>query len=827
MSSAFPVPAVSPTEPVADDRPEESQQRRRRVPPEALLEGLNDSQRVAVVHEGTPLLVVAGAGSGKTRVLTRRIAWLIAARGVHPGSILAITFTNKAAAEMRERVAALVGGRARIMWVSTFHSACVRILRREGKRLGYSSSFSIYDDADSRRLMTLVCRDMELDPKRYNPRAVLGWVSNAKNELVDAETAASGAQNTLEQTYADAYSRYQRRLHEANALDFDDLIMSTVHLLEAFPDVREAYRRRFRHVLVDEYQDTNHAQYALVRALCAPRPAKRTVDGDLVGSDRAEPEDPSADPAELMVVGDSDQSIYAFRGASIRNILEFESDFPSARSILLEQNYRSTQTILSTANAIIARNSARKAKNLWSDAGDGPKVVGYVADDEHAEAQFVADEVDRLGDEQLARPCDAAVFYRTNAQSRVFEEVFIRVGLPYKVVGGVRFYERREVKDALAYLRALVNPDDAVSLRRILNMPKRGIGDRAEACVAAFAERERISFWQALRRSDEVPGLATRSRGAIGSFVSLLEGLQALAVAGEPADAVLEAVFARSGYLAELEASPDPQDESRVENLAELIAVAREFVHDREDALDDAGDDDGSVPDVLAVGAEGEPAPGSLGAFLERVALVADSDSIPDAADGDGVVTLMTLHTAKGLEFPVVFLTGLEDSVFPHIRSLGDPKELEEERRLAYVGITRAQERLYLSRATTRSAWGAPSSNPASRFLGEVPDELVDWRRTEGAATTWGSSVIGSGRAVTTHRSPAAMTSPSSLPGRRTGGTRPIPSLSPGDRVVHDSFGMGTVVALQGSGESSVASVDFGSEGVKRLLLRYAPVEKL
>ncbi|MBA2531543.1 MAG: DNA helicase PcrA [Nocardioidaceae bacterium] len=793
MSSAFPVPAVSPTEPVADDRPEESQ-RRRRPPPETLLDGLNDSQRAAVVHEGSPLLVVAGAGSGKTRVLTRRIAWLIGARRAHPGSILAITFTNKAAAEMRERVVALVGGRARIMWVSTFHSACVRILRTEIKRFGFSSAFSIYDEADSRRLMTLVCRDMELDPKRFNPRAVLNWVSNAKNELLDHEAAKDRAQNSLEQTYAEAYSRYQRRLREANALDFDDLIMMTVHLLQAFPEVRETYRRRFRHVLVDEYQDTNSAQYALIRELCAPQ-------ADEVASG----------PAELFVVGDSDQSIYAFRGANIRNIMEFEQDFPSARTILLEQNYRSTQNILSTANAIIARNSARKAKNLWSDAGDGPLVVAYVADDEHAEAQFVADEVDRLGDDGLARPCEAAVFYRTNAQSRVFEEVFIRVGLPYKVVGGVRFYERKEVKDALAYLRVLVNPDDAVSVRRILNVPKRGIGDRTEACVAVFAERERISFWQGLRRADEVPGLAARSMKALTSFVALIDGLSVLVAADEPADAVLEAALSRSGYLVELEGSPDPQDESRVENLSELVAVAREFVH--ADDVDDADRD----PD--------EPRVGSLAAFLERVALVADSDSIPDADDSDGVVTLMTLHTAKGLEFPVVFLTGLEDSVFPHVRSLGDPKELEEERRLAYVGVTRAQSRLYVSRAVMRSAWGAPAHNPPSRFLAEIPSELVEWRRTEEAATTWDSVVIGAGVGAT-HRQ-AAMTSPSSLPVRRASGTRPVLSLTPGDRVVHDSFGMGTVVALQGSAESSVASVDFGSEGVKRLLLRYAPLQKL
>ncbi|MGI8615146.1 MAG: DNA helicase PcrA [Nocardioidaceae bacterium] len=767
-----------------------------------LLAGLNDSQRAAVTHEGGPLLVVAGAGSGKTRVLARRIAWTIRQRGAHPGSILAITFTNKAAAEMRERVVDLVGGRARIMWVSTFHSACVRILRKEISRFGYSSSFSIYDATDSRRLVTLVCRELDMDPKRHNPRAVLAWISNHKNELRDHEEVARSAASGLEESYASAYSLYQRRLREANAVDFDDLIMLTVHLLRAFPDVRETYRRRFRHVLVDEYQDTNHAQYALVRELCSPAAGSTEVP-----------------PAELMVVGDSDQSIYAFRGANIRNILEFEQDFPDASTILLEQNYRSTQTILNAANAVISRNPHRRAKNLWSDAGDGPKIVGYVADDEHAEAQFVAEEVDRLSDDQAARPGDTAVFYRTNAQSRVFEEVFIRVGLPYKVVGGVRFYERREIKDALAYLKVLANPDDIVSLRRILNVPKRGIGDRAEACVEAFSARERSSFWAALRSAEEVPGLATRSHKAIAAFVTMIDELAAMAEAGEPADVVLEAVLARSGYLDELEESADPQDETRVENLAELVAVAREFVQEADSAL-------GAVQEVR------EPddpedlglQPGSLAAFLERVSLVADADSIPDDDDGGaGVVTLMTLHTAKGLEFPVVFLTGLEDSVFPHARALGDPKELEEERRLAYVGVTRARRRLYLSRASVRSAWGAPMHNPASRFLDEVPDDLVDWRRTGDAATTWDSGAATPSAATIRTRGNAR-----TLPSRSSAAnTRPILALSPGDRVVHDSFGMGTVVSLQGQHEQSVAAVDFGSEGVKRLLLRYAPLEKL
>jgi DNA helicase-2/ATP-dependent DNA helicase PcrA len=805
MSVMFPIPdlavqTASVSDPAdGDEAAAEAPARRRRITPEEILAGLNESQRAAVVHEGSPLLVVAGAGSGKTRVLTRRIAWLLAERGVHPGSILAITFTNKAAAEMRERVGELVGGRAKIMWVSTFHSACVRILRREISRFGYKSTFSIYDDADSRRLMTLVCRDLDLDPKRYNPRQVLNYVSNAKNELLDSDEVTKRAKNHLEQTFAECYASYQARLREANALDFDDLIMTTVHLLQAFPEVRETYRRRFRHVLVDEYQDTNHAQYVLVRELCGPSTAKRTVDGDPVGAQKRSASDedaPAVEPAELMVVGDADQSIYAFRGASIRNILQFELDFPSARTVVLEQNYRSTQTILSVANAVISRNPNRKPKNLWSDAGDGDRIVGYVADDEHDEAQFVADEIDSLSDKEAAKPGEVAIFYRTNAQSRVFEEIFIRVGLPYKVVGGVRFYERREVRDALAYLRLLVNPTDTVSLRRILNVPRRGIGDRAEACVTALASQDRITFWEALRGAAQAPGMNTRSLNAINAFVTLIDDLQMLVDSGAPADDVLEAVLSRSGYLEELEESTDPQDETRVENLAELVAVAREFTDDN-------------------------PA-GSLGDFLERVALVADSDQIPDAdTDGSGVVTLMTLHTAKGLEFPVVFLTGLEDGVFPHVRALGDVNELEEERRLAYVGLTRARERLYVSRAVVRSAWGAPQHNPQSRFLAEIPESLIDWRRTQAAQTSWAPSSVSSRRVD--NRPAANFTTTVNS----TNQTRPTPNLAPGDRVVHDSFGMGTVVSVQGQGDQAVAAVDFGSNGVKRLLLRYAPVEKL
>lgn len=783
-----------------------------------LLDGLNEPQRAAVTHAGAPLLVVAGAGSGKTRVLTRRIAWLINERKAHPGSILAITFTNKAAAEMKERVEALVGKRARIMWVSTFHSACVRILRKEIDRVGFKSNFSIYDAADSKRLMTLVLRDLELDPKKYQPNAVLHWVSDQKNELRDAEDAAKEARNSFEEAYAKAFSNYQRRLREANALDFDDLIMTTVHLLQAFPDVRENYRRRFRHVLVDEYQDTNHAQYSLIQQLCGQ---SFEIDTALEeqGAEAAE----RVEPSELMVVGDADQSIYAFRGADIRNIMDFEQDFPDATTILLEQNYRSTQTILSAANSVIGNNRGRKPKRLWTDAGAGERIVGYVSDDEHDEARFVSEEIDKLTDDAGVRPADVAVFYRTNAQSRVFEEVFIRTGQPYKVVGGVRFYERKEVRDALAYLRMLVNTADEISLRRVLNTPKRGIGERAEACIAALADRDRITFWEALTRAADAPGLATRSLKNIEAFVAIIQELQSMVEADERPDVILESVLERSGYLTELEASDDPQDGTRVENLAELVAVAREFAEDPQPgpSADPAEVEAGTV----AVG---------LGDFLERVALVADADQIPDSPDGDdtGVVTLMTLHTAKGLEFPVVFLTGLEDGVFPHQRSLGDQPELEEERRLAYVGLTRAQSRLYISRALVRSAWGAPSHNPASRFLDELPVDLVDWRRTAAEQTRWGRSDLSGGSTRLGVPTDAGRRNFSSAALRADAASkakpaREIPSLSPGDRVAHDSFGLGTVVAVEGAAEKSVASIDFGSEGVKRLLLRYAPVEKL
>ncbi|MGF1646320.1 MAG: DNA helicase PcrA [Kineosporiaceae bacterium] len=762
---------------------------------EELLADLNPAQRTAVAHEGSPLLVVAGAGSGKTRVLTYRIAYALAARGVRPGEVLAITFTNKAAGEMRERVAALVGPAAQRMLVSTFHSACVRILRREATKLGLRSQFSIYDAADSQRLLALVARDLGLDPRKYPPRSLASQISALKNELVDHETYASrvaaGATPT-EILVADVYRRYTARLREASALDFDDLIMTTVHLLQVFPETAEHYRRRFRHVLVDEYQDTNHAQYVLVRELVggyAGAGAGTPVPGEGEGQ-------LAVPPAELTVVGDADQSIYAFRGASIRNILEFEADYPDARVVLLEQNYRSTQTVLDAANAVISRNPDRRPKNLWTDAGPGEPVVGYVADSEADEAAFVVEEIDRLRDGHGYAYGDVAVFYRTNAQSRAIEDVLVRTGVPYVVVGGTRFYERREIKDALAYLRALANPDDTVNLRRIVNVPKRGIGDKAEQAVADFATARGVSFGAALERLDEFAAtLVSRSVAALRRFADLMAELRGYTAAGASIATLLQAVLDRSGYIDDLRESHDPQDASRLENLAELVSVAQEF--------------EVSQPD------------GTLADFLERTSLVADADELPDAPrDGidAGRVTLMTLHTAKGLEFPVVFLTGMEDGVFPHLRTLDDPTQIAEERRLAYVGITRARQRLYLTRALVRSAWGQPTSAPASRFLDEVPSALVTWRReapppTHSAPSPW--------------RSAPALARVAARPGVRSPGNRTPIAVSAGERVHHDTFGDGVVVVVDGAGERAIATVDFGLLGEKRLLLRYAPLTKV
>ena len=740
----------------------------------ALTDGLNPQQQEAVQHAGSPLLVVAGAGSGKTRVLTRRIAYLLAERNVAPYEVLAITFTNKAAGEMKERVAELVGDRARSMWVSTFHSACVRILRKEAQLLGYSNSFTIYDQSDSLRLITLVMRDMNLDSKKYAPRAVQSLISSAKNELQGPADYLNQSKNQFDQIVADVYAIYQKRLTSANSMDFDDLIAKTVEVLQRHPEARAKYRSRFRHILVDEYQDTNHAQYILIK--------------ELVGDVRD-----GFPIAELCVVGDADQSIYAFRGANIRNILQFEADYPQARTILLEQNYRSTQNILSAANSVISNNENRKEKNLWSESGAGSTLVGHVAESEHDEAEFVVSEISRLRDLGKSNPGDTAIFYRTNAQSRVFEEVFLRSGIPYKVVGGVRFYERREVKDFLAYLRVLVNPEDEVSLRRIINTPKRGIGDRALDLIDLHANARGLTFWQSLCEVESNQEIAARSASSIIEFVKLIQSLQTLVEAKTRPSVIAQAVLEQSGLLAELSDSSDPQDEVRVENLEELVAVATEY-------------EEGEVD-------EGEEI--SLVGFLEDVSLVADADQIPEGEDHGGVVTMMTLHTAKGLEFPTVFLTGMEEGIFPHSRTLGDPEELQEERRLAYVGLTRARENLFITRAEYRSSWGAPNYNAPSRFLSEIPDSVIEWNEVQEKASPISSSNRSSIRRNFAAPKPTGKSSSNTM------------QLEVGERVSHDTFGLGTVVAVTGAGDRAEATINFGSFGEKRLLLRYAPVEKL
>ena len=877
-----------------------NQPQRPSVDPDSLTRGLNDRQREAVTHAGSPLLILAGAGSGKTRVLTHRIAYLLATGRARAGQILAITFTNKAAAEMRERAGSLVGDDARRMWVSTFHSACVRLLRYEHEAAGLSSSFTIYDAQDSQRLIQMVLKAQDVDIKRFTPKMVAARISDAKNELIGpARYADLAGKDPVSRIVAAAYVEYDKRMRASNALDFDDLIMRTVELLRDNPLIAEHYHRRFRHILVDEYQDTNHAQYVLVRTLV----------GD--GSD-------GVTPAELTVVGDSDQSIYAFRGATIRNIEEFERDFAGARTILLEQNYRSTQNILSAANAVIARNTGRRAKNLWTASGDGALITLDAADSEHDEARFVVGEIDRLS-EVGTDWGDIAIFYRTNAQSRALEELLVRQGIPYRVVGGTRFYERREIKDALAYLQVISNPDDTVAARRILNVPKRGIGAKAEEAIAAHAARYGISFGTALRhlwvragcpagegegididalaRSaspdeasagssaptssaqgagenpavsaaedksaaaapassrtapeatgaanpartpdpasvPEVVGITARAAKSAAAFWGLIETLRAAESRGASQADILEEVLDRTGYLAELRRSDDPQDASRVENLAELHSVAGAF------AADAPG--------------------GTLADFLERVALVADSDQVPAEGERGGQVTLMTVHTAKGLEFPVVFVTGMEDGTFPHQRSLGDESELEEERRLAYVAITRARERLYLTRAAVRSAWGTPQEMPPSRFLDDIPAELLDVRR---AATSgermrasyggsYGSGSYGSGSHGRSRgsdgRDPWGDTDTGAFGSGRRGAAaqpsgvrkvtrmgvasaaksaddKPVLSLKVGDRIKHATLGVGTVTGVEGEGPRTVARIRFGV-GEKRLLVRMAPMEKI
>ena len=978
-----------------------------------LVGDLNPQQAEAVQYRGPALLIGAGAGSGKTRVLTRRIAYILSQMNAWPSQVLAITFTNKAAAEMRERLEALIGPVARRMWVSTFHSACVRILRRDGRSIGLDSGFSIYDTADCERLVKMIAADLNVDVKRYTPRVILTRISDYKNNLEDwrerlcrhapdyrpgqkGYTVTAGGD--VEALYAVMYAEYQHRLAAANAVDFDDLIGRTVELLRTDADVARYYRGKFRYILVDEYQDTNHAQYVLVREL-AGVDATRTPDaagaagmsgmsgmpGTSAGETIAVPasmpgaaapvaafsasapaagvpaapvaptfdfgwgedewggwDEPSpsfaASPAApaspgmggglpfgmtgaaattapvaptasstatagregqawITVVGDSDQSIYAFRGADIRNIQDFEQDFPNAKTIMLEQNYRSTQTILDAANAVIARNEGRQPKRLWTALGKGEPIVGYAADNPQQEARWITGEIARLHGEEGIAYTDMAIMYRANAQSRSLEEALINAGLPYQLVGGTRFYERREIKDVIAYLQAIVNPADDVNMRRILNVPKRGLGAKAEEVVAGHADAHALTFYGAIERLDEIEGVPTRTAKQLRVFRDLMAGLRDFAAdpANRPSQIVAE-VLARTGMLDELRASEDPQDASRVENLSQLQSVAAEFEQNTPDA--------------------------TLAGFLETTALVADSDQLPSEGEDSGKVTLMTLHTAKGLEYPVVFLTGMEQGTFPHARAMEDASELSEERRLAYVGITRAKRRLYVTRAAVRAQWGQAADMTPSQFLDEIPAELIDWKRREAGmermraswggddefggwgdddfgssfggspyggsygargssygsrsygssesyGSSYGSSYGGSrprggsrsygssgssygGGSSYGSRSGSSGTSGTSRNGKvttrraapKTGAGAPgaaaatssslrkdngldIADFHIGDRITHDQYGLGKVVDAQDKGRNSVITVDFGSAGVKRLMLRVAPIEKL
>jgi DNA helicase-2/ATP-dependent DNA helicase PcrA len=747
-----------------------------------LLAGLNPVQREAVTAPpDVPLLVVAGAGSGKTRVLTNRVGWLIGEHRASPFALLAITFTNKAAGEMKERVGTLVGPVAHRMWVSTFHSACARILRREAGQLGIRSSFSIYDQSDSVRLVDYVRRDLNLDPKRFPARRLASQISTLKNELVTADQALDQAAGPAERRVAEVYREYQRRLLEGSAADFDDLLLLAVRLFREHPDVLERWRKRFRHVLVDEFQDTNGAQWELVRLL-------------------------SEEHRSVMVVGDQDQSVYKFRGADYRNLMRFEEAFPDATVIVLEQNYRSTQRILDAANAVILNNAARRPKHLWTEQVGGELITRYHAQDEHDEAAYVAHGIARLTDTEGYNFSDIAVFYRTNAQSRVIEETLVRAGHPYRVVGGVRFYDRREVKDTLAYLRALVNPDDEVSWRRIVNVPKRGVGDTSVGKVSAYAQEHGMTFRDALHRADAA-GVSGKALGGIRDLLDILAEVEG--AAGVGVAPVVQAVLEDTGYLAELEAERSIEAEARLENLQELVGVCREF----DDALE-AGDVAG-LAGIASGSGDGETSAVPAGldrvqAFLEAVSLVTDLDDI----EGEKrVITLMTLHSAKGLEFPVVFLTGLEDGVFPHMRSLGEPDELEEERRLCYVGITRARERLYLCHAWSRMLFGRTDFYPPSRFLSEIPEELVEVLGEE--------RPVGGGRGA--HREAVVSAALASNAGRAAR----LPGLRVGDDVGHDTFGEGVVLDVIGEGEKAEAVIRFRDAGEKRLLLAWAPLQKL
>ena len=861
------------------------------INPQSLLEGLNPQQSKAVQYTGPALLIGAGAGSGKTRVLTRRIAWILANRKAWPSQILAITFTNKAAAEMRERLASLIGNSANSMWVSTFHSACVKILRAHGDSIGLKSGFSIYDSSDCERLVKIIASELNIDIKKFTPKLLLSKISDFKNNLVtwqenlknyapDYKPGASvsgassfNAAGNADALYAAVYAEYQNRLSVSNAVDFDDLIMLTVKLLRQNPQVSAYYKRKFRYILVDEYQDTNHAQYVLIRELAG-------VDDYSTDStvSSVSPDSTQLPQSSITVVGDSDQSIYAFRGADIRNIQDFEQDFPSATTIMLEQNYRSTQTILDAANAVISNNANRKPKKLWTSLGKGSPIVGYVADNAQGEASWVAQEIARLAGEDGVNYSDIAIMYRANSQSRSLEDALIKSGLPYQLVGGTKFYERREVKDALAYLQSIANPDDDVNMRRILNVPKRGLGARAESQITSYAKENSISFWSALSQIDKIAeqiGISSRTFNALKSFRDLMTSLIDFMKANDSKPSkVVENVLNESGLLQDLRESKDPQDEFRVDNLSQLQSVAAEYEQ--------------NTPDANVAG------------FLETTALVADSDQLPDQGEDTGKVTLMTLHTAKGLEYPVVFLTGMEQGTFPHSRCVDNQKELCEERRLAYVGITRAKKILYVTWASERSQWGKSAEMIQSQFLDEIPADLISWKRKEAdvmraglrgagsdfdrdfdsdfgsdggwdydsyttyggssyrkshygksySSKSYGSNSYGksygskSGKVTTriARKSSASyqhqsftsnlQSSASSLSYKKQGLQEKdnhlnINDFHEGDKISHDTYGLGTVLKTQDKGRNSIITVDFGSDGVKRLMLRVAPIEKL
>lgn len=863
------------------------------INPQSLLEGLNPQQSKAVQYTGPALLIGAGAGSGKTRVLTRRIAWILANRKAWPSQILAITFTNKAAAEMRERLASLIGNSANSMWVSTFHSACVKILRAHGDSIGLKSGFSIYDSSDCERLVKIIASELNIDIKKFTPKLLLSKISEFKNNLVtwqenlknyapDYKPGASvsgassfNAAGNADAIYAAVYAEYQNRLSVSNAVDFDDLIMLTVKLLRQNPQVSAYYKRKFRYILVDEYQDTNHAQYVLIRELAGVDDAG--VD-DYSTDSTVSPDSTQLPQSSITVVGDSDQSIYAFRGADIRNIQDFEQDFPSATTIMLEQNYRSTQTILDAANAVISNNANRKPKKLWTSLGKGSPIVGYVADNAQGEASWVAQEIARLAGEDGVNYSDIAIMYRANSQSRSLEDALIKSGLPYQLVGGTKFYERREVKDALAYLQSIANPDDDVNMRRILNVPKRGLGARAESQITSYAKENSISFWSALSQIDKIAeqiGISSRTFNALKSFRDLMTSLIDFMKANDSKPSkVVENVLNESGLLQDLRESKDPQDEFRVDNLSQLQSVAAEYEQ--------------NTPDANVAG------------FLETTALVADSDQLPDQGEDTGKVTLMTLHTAKGLEYPVVFLTGMEQGTFPHSRCVDNQKELCEERRLAYVGITRAKKILYVTWASERSQWGKSAEMIQSQFLDEIPADLISWKRKEAdvmraglrgagsdfdrdfdsdfgsdggwdydsyttyggssyrkshygksySSKSYGSNSYGksygskSGKVTTriARKSSASyqhqsftsnlQSSASSLSYKKQGLQEKdnhlnINDFHEGDKISHDTYGLGTVLKTQDKGRNSIITVDFGSDGVKRLMLRVAPIEKL